>query len=199
MCWGAGETNIWDGHWPSSLCKPQTLWQQENRSGSDQGLCNPDPGRTSAGGGSGDLGSETESTSEVRLDTHVYCTTLVSILDFKASKIHFLVQSPPRAGMGRPGSQLQCPAGRGCSTAGSLAALERCGRGGGGLLSNLLQCPTVKCVTREVPKGAPGGQPSPNVAEEQRLEQEEASRAVRTLIRRLATPNTRERDGGFSF
>lgn len=114
MCWGAGETNIWDGHCSSSLPKPQTLWQQENKSGSDQGLCNPDPGRTSAGGGSGDLGSETESISEVRLDTYVYCA-LVSTLDFKASKIHFLVQSLPRAGMRSPGSWLQGPAVRGCA------------------------------------------------------------------------------------
>lgn len=90
MCWGAGETNIWDGHCPSSLPKPQTLWQQENRSGSDQGLRNPGPGRASAGGGSGDLGSETESTSEVRLDTHRYCT-MVSTLDSTARKIQFLV------------------------------------------------------------------------------------------------------------
>ena len=35
------------------------------------------------------------------------------------------------------------------------------------------QCPTVKCVTREVPEGAKGGQPSPAVAKEQRLGQEE--------------------------
>lgn len=97
------QTNIWDGHCPSSLPKPQTLWQQENRSGSDQGLCNPDPGSPSAGGGSGDLGSETESTSEVRLDTHRY-RTLVSTLDSTASKSHFLVQNPPRGGMGSPGS-----------------------------------------------------------------------------------------------
>lgn len=113
MCWGTGETNIWDGHYPSSLPKPQTLWQQENRSGSDQGLCNPEPGRASAGGGSEDLGSETESSSEVRLDTRVY-RTLVFALDFKASKIHFLVENPPRAGMGSPGSAPQCPAVRGC-------------------------------------------------------------------------------------
>lgn len=55
MCWQTGETNIGDGHCPSSLPKPQTQWQQENHSGSDQGLCNPDPGRACAGG-SGDSG-----------------------------------------------------------------------------------------------------------------------------------------------
>lgn len=112
MCQGTGETSIWDGHCPSSLPKPQTLWQQENRSGSDQGLCNPDPGRASTGGGSEDLGSETESSSEVRLDTRVY-RTLVFTLDF--SKIHFLVENPPRTGMGSPGSASRCPAVRVCA------------------------------------------------------------------------------------
>ena len=53
ICWVTGETDIWDGHCPSSLPKPQTLWQQENQSVSDQGLCNPAPGRASVGGGSG--------------------------------------------------------------------------------------------------------------------------------------------------
>lgn len=78
------------------------------------------------------------------------------------------------------------------------AAVEHSGRGGGGLLSNLLQCPTVKCVTGEVPKGAKGGQPSPNVAKEQRLRQEGESRAMRTLIRGL--PQTHERGMvGFPF
>lgn len=180
--WRAGETHIWDGHCPSSLPKPQTLWQQENQSRSDQGLCNPDPRRASAGGGSGDLGSETEPTSEVRLDTHIHCT-LASTLDFTASKIHFLTQNPPRAGMGSPGSGRQCPAVRGCVPLLVLCGCCRAhGRGRGGLLSNLLQCPTVECVTREVPKGATGGQPSSNVAKGQRLRQEEESRALRTLI-----------------
>ena len=53
------------------------------------------------------------------------------------------------------------------------------------------QCPTVKCVTREVPEGAKGGQPSPAVAKEQRLGQEEEGRATRTLIRGL--PQTHQR------
>lgn len=127
ICWVTGETNIWDGHCPSSLPKPQTLWQQENQSGSDQGLCNPDPGRASAGGGSGGLGSGTEPTSEVRLDPLVCCRR-VPALGFKASKIHFLVQNLPRAGTGSLAlaAGLRCPAVRG---AGPLAVC--CGCGGG--------------------------------------------------------------------
>lgn len=68
----------------------------------------------------------------------------------------------------------------------------------GGFLSNLPKCPTVKCVTREVPEGAKGAQPSPNVAKESRLGQEEENRAMRTLIPGL--PQThKEKRGGFSF
>lgn len=79
----------------------------------------------------------------------------------------------------------------------SVAAVEHMGVEGRPL-SNLLQCPTVKCVTREVPKGAKGGQPSPNTAKEQRLGQEGGSRATRTLIRGL--PQTHQRGMlGFSF
>lgn len=127
ICWVTGETNIWDGHCPSSLPKPQTLWQQENQSGSDQGLCNPDPGRASAGGGSGGLGSGTEPTSEVRLDPLVCCRR-VPALGFKASKIHFLVQNLPRAGTGSLAlaAGLRCPAVRG-----AVPLVVRCGCGGG--------------------------------------------------------------------
>lgn len=123
ICWVTGETNIWDGHCPSCLPKPQTLWQQENQSVSDQGLCNPAPGRASVGSGSGNLGSETESTSEGRPDPLVCCRR-VPVLDFKASKIHFLVQSLPRAGIR---SLAFAPGLQGPAVRGAVPWVVRCG------------------------------------------------------------------------